>query len=55
MCEAKQKKVEKNEMLEELLAMIQTCFEGEAILADGSIRLRLRSGEAFAVNVEKVA
>ena len=53
--EANKKCVEKSELMEELLAMVQTCFEGEAILADGEIRMRLPSGEAFVVSVENAA
>lgn len=55
MYEANKKCVEKSELMEELLAMVQTCFEGEAILTDGEIRMRLPSGEAFVVSVENAA
>ena len=47
--------VEKGEFLEELLAMVKTCFEGEAILFEGKIRMRLPSGEAFVIDVESAA
>ena len=44
--------VEKSELLEELLAMVKTCFEGEAILVEDKIHMRLPGGEAFVLGVE---
>ena len=53
--EQNKKCVGKDELLEELLAMVKTCFEGEAIIYEGKIRLRLPSGEAFELGVENAA
>ena len=47
-----EQRVGKEEMLKEMLAMVNTCFEGEAIMYEGKIRMRLPSGEAFVVTVE---
>ena len=47
-----EQRVGKEEMLKEMLAMVKTCFEGEAIIYEGKIRMRLPSGEAFVVTVE---
>ena len=50
--ETKVERVAKEEMLAELLAMIETCFEGSAIVHDGKIRMRLPKGEGFIVSVD---
>ncbi len=49
------KRVQKQEMTEEILAMIQVCFEGEASLENGKVRLVLPDGEAFCIQVETAA
>ena len=51
----KVKRVEKREMLEELLALVRICFEGEAILYDGALRMTLPTGDSFVVKVEDVS
>ena len=48
----KVERVSKEEMLVELLAMIETCFEGSAIIHDGKIRMRLPNGEGYAISLE---
>ncbi len=50
--EANEKRLEKSELLEELLAMIKTCFEGEAIIFEEKIRMRLPSGEGYVLTLE---
>ena len=52
---AKEKRVERKAVLEELLAMVQVCFEGEAIVYQGAIRMTLPGGESFTVTVEDAA
>ena len=51
----KEKRVGKKEMLEELLALVRVCFEGEAILYNGALRMTLPSGESFEVSVEEAS
>ena len=51
----KEARVSKKELLEELLAMLRTCFEGEAILYEGAIHIALPGGESFTLNVEEAA
>ena len=52
---AKVKQVGQEEMLEELLAMIRVCFEGEASLQGDSVKMALPSGETFSVTVSGIA
>ncbi len=48
-------KVGKRAVLEEMLAMIRVCFEGEAVIYDGEVRMTLPGGESFTVSVAEVA
>jgi len=48
----KVERVAKEEMLAEMLAMIETCFEGTAVVHEGKIRMRLPKGEGFIVSVD---
>ena len=52
---AKTEKVGKKEMLQELLLMLDICFEGKAIIYDGAVRMTLPSGESFTLTVDEVA
>ena len=52
---AKAKQVGCAEMLEEMLAMIQVCFEGQVALQGESLQLTLPSGEAFSIAVSRVS
>ncbi len=51
----KLEKVAKEELMQELLVMLDICFEGEAILYDGALRMTLPNGQSFTVAVEEVA
>ena len=51
----KTQRVERKELLEELLAMVEICFEGQAIIYDESVRMTLPTGDSFVLKVEKVA
>ena len=51
----KEVQVSKKELLEELLAMLKTCFEGEAMLYEGAIYITLPGGESFTLNVDEAA
>ena len=52
---AKAKQVGQKEMLEELLAMIRVCFEGEASVQGDGVKMALPSGEAFVLTISSVA
>ena len=52
---AKARQVGQKEMLEELLAMIRVCFEGEASLQGDGVKMALPSGEAFVLTISSVA
>ncbi|MBO5363428.1 MAG: hypothetical protein J6A46_03790 [Clostridia bacterium] len=52
---AKERRVERKDVLEELLAMVRVCFEGEAILYDDELLMTLPTGDSFTLKVEKVA
>ena len=48
-------KVEKAELLQELLAMLDVWFEGKAIVYDGALRMTLPNGQSFQLAVEEVS
>ena len=48
-------KVEKAELLQELMAMLDVCFEGKAIVYDGALRMTLPNGQSFQLAVEEVS
>ena len=52
---AKARQVGQKEMLEELLAMIRVCFEGESSLQGDGVKMELPNGEAFLLTVSSVA
>lgn len=49
----KEARVDKKQLTEEMWAMIETCFEGTAILYEGNIRMRLPSGELFLIEIKE--
>ena len=51
---AQEKQVGKQELMEELLAMIEVCFEGEVKICEDSLWMALPEGESFRLNVEEV-
>lgn len=51
----KEVQVSKKELLEELLAMLEICFEGEAIIYEGTLRMTIPSGQSFVLSVEDAA
>ena len=52
---AKERRVKSDELMEEMLAMVQICFEGEAVLGSDGIQMTLPNGEVFLLKVEDVA
>ena len=52
---AKARQVGQKEMLEELLAMIRVCFEGEVSLQGDGVKMELPNGEAFLLTISSVA
>ena len=49
----KEARVDKKQLTEEMWAMIETCFEGTAIMYEGNIRMRLPSGELFLIEIKE--
>lgn len=49
------KKVEKKDLLQELVLMLDICFEGQAIVHNGAVRMTLPSGQSFTLTVDEVA
>lgn len=49
----KEARVDKKQLTEEMLVMIDTCFEGTAIVYEGKIRMRLPSGELFLIEIKE--
>ena len=48
-------KVEKAELLQELMVMLDVCFEGKAIVYEGGLRMTLPNGQSFRLAVEEVS
>ncbi len=53
MKESKEARVDKKQLTEEMWVMIDTCFEGTAIVYEGKIRMRLPSGELFLIEIKE--
>ncbi len=51
----KTEKVGKKELLQELLLMLDICFEGQAIVYNEAVRMTLPSGESFTLTVDEVS